>query len=164
MRPGIASSFRSRPAIRLSRTCSSWRRWRWGSIGRWSDHPDSNQDRTGYEAAALPVELWARTRLMLADFGEGHKRPRVSGDPSAGAPKGGRPREAVPGSSRLEEAPQLLRARRVPEFPERLGLDLPDALPGDREVLAHLFQRARAAVGEPEAEPENLLLARREGG
>src|SRR5213592_1674805 len=62
----------------------------------------------------------------------------------------------------LEEAPELLRARRVPELTQRLGLDLSDALAGDREVLPDLLQGVLAAVGEAEAEPQDLLLARGE--
>src|SRR5437867_582142 len=62
----------------------------------------------------------------------------------------------------FEEAPELLRARRVPELTQRLGLDLSDALAGDREVLPDLLQGVLAAVGEAEAEPQDLLLARGE--
>src|SRR3989442_130078 len=64
--------------------------------------------------------------------------------------------------SRLEKAPELLRARWVPELAQRLGLDLSDALAGDREVLPDLPQRVLAPVGEAEAEPQHLLLARGE--
>src|SRR2546426_1029934 len=64
--------------------------------------------------------------------------------------------------SRLEKAPELLRARWVPELAQRLGLDLSDALAGDREVLPDLLQRVLATVGEAEAEPQHLLLARGE--
>src|SRR5438552_329670 len=65
--------------------------------------------------------------------------------------------------SGLQEAPELLRTRRVPELAQRLGLDLPDPLAGDREVLPDFFQRVLATVGEAEPEPQHLLLARREG-
>src|SRR2546426_1108246 len=64
--------------------------------------------------------------------------------------------------SGLQEAPELLRARRVPELAQRLGLDLPDPLAGDREVLPDFLQRVLATVGEAEPEPQHLLLARRE--
>src|SRR5512144_1449948 len=64
--------------------------------------------------------------------------------------------------SRLEEAPELLRPRRMPELPERFRLDLTDALPGDREVLPHLLERVLASVREPEAQAEHLLLSRRQ--
>src|SRR5919198_429083 len=64
--------------------------------------------------------------------------------------------------SGLEEAPELLRARRVPELAQRLGLDLSNPLAGDREVLSDLLQRVLAAVGEAEAEPQYLLFTRGE--
>src|SRR6266850_8456042 len=64
--------------------------------------------------------------------------------------------------SGLQEAPKLLRARRVPELAQGLGLDLSNSLAGDGEVLPDLFQRVLAAVGEAEAQPQHLLLARRE--
>src|SRR5438445_256144 len=47
--------------------------------------------------------------------------------------------------SRLEKAPELLRARWVPELAQRLGLDLSDALAGDREVLPDLLRGVLAA-------------------
>src|SRR5215471_2965039 len=64
--------------------------------------------------------------------------------------------------SRLQEAPELLGARGMAELAEGLGLNLTYALAGDREVLAHLFEGVLSAVGEPEAEPQHLLLARGE--
>src|SRR5919106_5936701 len=66
------------------------------------------------------------------------------------------------GSSGLEEAPELLGARRMTELAQRLGLDLPDALPGHRKVLPDLFQRVLTAVGQTEAQPQPFLLARRQ--
>ena len=41
----------------------------------------------------------------------------------------------------------------------RPGLDLADALPGEVEVLADLFERARLSPIEPEAQGEDLALA-----
>src|SRR5260370_15646085 len=64
--------------------------------------------------------------------------------------------------SGLQEAPELLRAGRVPELAQRLGLDLADALAGDREVLADLLEGVLAAVGEAEPEAQHLLFARRQ--
>src|SRR3984893_6927821 len=103
-----------------------------GEGSRWWAHLDSNQDRTGYEPGALPIELWAR-------------------------------RSSYHRCSRLQEAPELLGARGMPELAERLGLDLPDALAGDREVLADLFQRVLAAVRQAEPRTQNLFVRRREG-
>ena len=48
------------------------------------------------------------------------------------------------------------------QLAQRLGLDLADALAGDREVLADFLERVLAAVGEAEAQAQHLLLARRE--
>src|ERR1051325_1774557 len=65
--------------------------------------------------------------------------------------------------SRFEEAPELLGARGMAELAQRLGLDLPDALAGDREVLADLLQGVLAAVREAEAQAQHLLFSRGEG-
>ena len=45
------------------------------------------------------------------------------------------------------------------QFPQRLGLDLADALAGEVEVLAHLFERPRLTTVQTEAEPQDLALA-----
>src|SRR3989475_520219 len=49
------------------------------------------------------------------------------------------------------------------QLAQRLGLDLPDALPRDREVLPDLFQRVVGVLADPEALAQHALLARREG-
>src|SRR5262244_2185836 len=72
------------------------------------------------------------------------------------------PRVAIMDRSRLEEAPKLLGPRGMAELAEGLGLYLANALTGDREVLTHFLEGVLAAVGEPEAEPQHLLLARGE--
>src|SRR6266496_1976524 len=64
----------------------------------------------------------------------------------------------------LDEALEALGARRVPELPQRLRLDLPDPLARDLEVLADLLERVVALLADAEAHPEHLLLARRERG
>src|SRR5262249_34006242 len=64
--------------------------------------------------------------------------------------------------SSFQEAPQFLRARRMAQLAQRLGLDLANALARDGEILADFFERVLAAVGEAEAQPKHLLLARRE--
>src|SRR4029453_19418256 len=63
----------------------------------------------------------------------------------------------------LQERLQLARPRRVAQLPQRLGLDLADALAGDREALADLLQRVLGAVAQAEAHLDDLLLARRQG-
>src|SRR5262245_61100627 len=72
------------------------------------------------------------------------------------------PRVAIMDRSRLEEAPELFGPRGMAELAEGLGLYLANALTGDREVLPHFLEGVLAAVGEPEAEPQHLLLARGE--
>src|SRR3990170_5768405 len=64
--------------------------------------------------------------------------------------------------SGLQEAPELLGARRVAELAEGLGLDLPDALAGHGEVLADLLERVLAPVGQAEAQAQHLFLPRGE--
>jgi DNA-directed RNA polymerase specialized sigma24 family protein len=54
---------------------------------------------------------------------------------------------------------QHLRTGRVAQLGHRLGLDLPDPLPGHAVDLADLVQRARLAVGEPEAQLDDTGLA-----
>src|SRR5262249_55756008 len=56
----------------------------------------------------------------------------------------------------LDEAAQPLGPAGVPKLAERLGLDLPDALAGDLEVLADLFQGVIALLADAEAHPEDL--------
>src|SRR5438445_12720567 len=48
---------------------------------------------------------------------------------------------------------------RVPQLRHRPRLDLADALTGQVEVLADLFERARLAAVEPEAQRQDLPLA-----
>ena len=48
------------------------------------------------------------------------------------------------------------------ELAEGLGLDLADALAGHGEVLSDFLEGVFAAVGEPEAQPQHLFLARRQ--
>src|SRR6266545_2914916 len=64
----------------------------------------------------------------------------------------------------LDEALEALGARRVPELPQRLRLDLPDPLARDLEILADLLERVVALLADAEAHPEHLLLARGERG
>jgi hypothetical protein len=47
----------------------------------------------------------------------------------------------------------------VAELPERLRLDLADALAGDLEALAHFLQGVLGAVPDPEAHLDDALLA-----
>ena len=59
----------------------------------------------------------------------------------------------------VEVVAELLAAVRVAELGQRLRLDLADALAGDAELAADLFERAGLAVLEAEPQPHDLLLA-----
>jgi hypothetical protein len=50
----------------------------------------------------------------------------------------------------------------VAQLAQRLGLDLADALAGDLEVLADLFEGVIALLADAEAHAQHLLLARRQ--
>src|SRR4051794_19474111 len=74
-----------------------------------------------------------------------------------------RPRSAKVASSErrqglLEVVAELLGARGMPQLRQRLGLDLPDPLTSDTELLADLFEGARMAVGQPEPQLDDLFL------
>src|SRR5688572_4888136 len=64
----------------------------------------------------------------------------------------------------FQERPQLLAAARMPQFPQRLGLDLPDALTGDVELLADFLERVIGVHVDAKAHPEYLRLARCQAG
>src|SRR5918992_1933368 len=63
----------------------------------------------------------------------------------------------------FEVVAELLAAGGVAQLGEGLGLDLADALAGDPELAADLLEGAGVAVGEAEAELDDLLLPLREG-
>jgi len=52
----------------------------------------------------------------------------------------------------------------MPQPPQRLALDLPDALARQPELLPDLFQRVAASVLQAEAQPQNARLTRGERG
>jgi hypothetical protein len=58
----------------------------------------------------------------------------------------------------LQVVAELLAAGGVAQLGEGLGLDLADALAGHAELAADLLQGAGVAVGEAEAELDDLLL------
>src|SRR6266511_2072882 len=64
----------------------------------------------------------------------------------------------------LDEALQPLRPRGVPQLPQRLRLDLADALAGHLEVLTDLLERVVALLPDAEPHPEDLLLTGGQGG
>ena len=62
----------------------------------------------------------------------------------------------------VEVLAQQQGAAGVAELGQGLGLDLPDPLPGDAELLADLFQGPRVPVGQPEPQLDDPLLAVRQ--
>src|SRR5688500_19328536 len=82
----------------------------------------------------------------------------------AGRSRQRRPWRVFRPSHHLHVALEAPAARGMAQLPERLRLDLPDALARHVERGSDLLQRARAAVlGEPEAKPDHLGLALGEG-
>src|SRR3989337_2606855 len=63
----------------------------------------------------------------------------------------------------LDERPEPLPAAGVAQFPERLGLDLADALPGHLEVLPHLLERVVRLLADAEPHPQDPFLPTRHG-
>src|SRR5690349_20528272 len=83
---------------------------------------------------------------------------------SISAPNAAGPAKEPAAASVLDEAAQPLAPARVAQLAQRLSLDLADALAGDLEVLAHLFQRVVGLLADAEAHAQHLLLARGERG
>src|SRR3546814_1621892 len=64
--------------------------------------------------------------------------------------------------SRIQERPQLAGAAGVLQLPERLGLDLADALAGHRELLADFLEGVVGVHADAEAHAQHAFLARGE--
>jgi hypothetical protein len=58
----------------------------------------------------------------------------------------------------VQVASELARTGGMPQLPECLALDLADALPGDAELAADLFERAGPAVDQPEPQLDDPAL------
>src|SRR6188472_3647829 len=71
----------------------------------------------------------------------------------------GRWASAARAESPVEEATQVARPGQMPELPQRLRLDLPDALARHVEARPDLFERVVGPLTDPEAEAKHLLLA-----
>src|SRR5258708_23064888 len=82
--------------------------------------------------------------------------------PGPDLPPDGDDRHSPAPSWLLQVVAELLRTRRVAQLAQRLGLDLADALAGDAEALAHLFERPLVAVDQPETQLQDAPLSRRE--
>src|SRR5882757_3182797 len=59
----------------------------------------------------------------------------------------------------LQKPLQMAETRGMAHFAKRLGLDLPDALARDPELLADFFERPRIAVAQTEAQFQDFPLA-----
>src|SRR5688572_16116710 len=59
----------------------------------------------------------------------------------------------------VQESLKLPNARGMAHLAERLGLDLPDALARDLELLSDFLQRARIAIAQPETQFEHFAFA-----
>src|ERR1051325_3643487 len=70
--------------------------------------------------------------------------------------------QVTPSAQLADERFQRARAIGAPELPERLRLDLPDALARDGEALSDLFERVVRLLADAETQAQDLLLARRE--
>src|ERR1700746_135798 len=86
--------------------------------------------------------------------------PRSDEPPEASV----RREDSIRPTSIIQKAPQLPAPARVLELAQGLGLDLPYALAGDRELLADLFERMVGVHADAEAHAQHALLARRERG
>src|SRR5207237_3285628 len=64
----------------------------------------------------------------------------------------------------LDEGLERAGPVRAAQLAERLRLDLPDTLARDREALADLFEGVVGLLADAEAQTQDLLFARREGG
>src|SRR5207247_2573468 len=108
---------------------------------RWWAQCDSNTRPTGYEPAAL-------TARAMGPLG------------ASQAPN----RARCKGRSGFREGAQAARAARMTELAQRLRLDLADALARDPEARPDLLERVVSALPDAKAQPQHLLLARRERG
>src|SRR5208283_4686975 len=64
----------------------------------------------------------------------------------------------------LLEALEVARSAGLAQLAQRLGLDLPDTLAGDGELLADFLERVVGFLADAEAHAQDLLLARGERG
>src|SRR5215831_15481514 len=68
------------------------------------------------------------------------------------------------GRSSVEKAAQFARAARMLELPERLRLDLANALAGDRKLLADFLERVIGVHADAKAHAQDALFPRCQRG
>src|ERR1039457_4542258 len=79
---------------------------------------------------------------------------------AAGANRAGKLASASPV---FQKGAQTVAAAGMPQVPQRLSFDLPDALARYGEVLPHLFERVLAPIFQAKSHLDDFLLARRQG-
>ena len=124
--------------------------------------------RTGALTGASSANEKGRPRGRPFSLRAKARRAAAGGEPgfTPGSPLPTRPGTPMSATDLLEveEAAQLLRAARMAQLAQRLGLDLADALAGDVELLADFFQRVVGVHVDAEAHAQHLGLARRQAG
>src|SRR5207253_10191026 len=63
----------------------------------------------------------------------------------------------------IQKGAKFSTARRVTQFAQGLGFDLPDALAGDSEALAYFLKRVLASIIQAKAHFDHFLFTRRQG-
>src|SRR5260370_1253727 len=163
---------RSRPTVASTLCCATTRAWdccsltsATGEAGRSSRPPGSRTPRVCIRSRAISSRaLRYRTSAMAISSGSCRASGGDSPPPACGVRRAQGAPPPPPGPERLvlDEGLEVAPAQRMAQLAERLGLDLPDALTGDREALADLFERVLALFADAEPEAEDLLLLRRQ--
>ena len=97
-----------------------------------------------------------RNRLAVRNLEATGTNTTISNDGNGRA----NPRSPLIPERRFQKRSQPMTSARVPQFPQRLRLNLPDALARHREMLTDFFQSVLAPVLQPEPHLDDLLLAR----
>src|SRR5262245_34432599 len=111
------------------------------------------------------AELWTPVNITNGGPGQGPNGRRQNSEGRLQTERSAvcGPPSAVWLTDGLQKRLQLLGPRGVSELPQRLRLDLPDALARHVEGPADLFERVLGAVPHAEAHLEDLLLPGRQG-
>src|SRR5690606_25797005 len=105
--------------------------------------------------------MGAVKRWVMGSGEDGGHSLRPAPHQKARPPRGRPGRELIADSRQLVQVRhELLAAVLLAELPQRLLLDLADALAREPEPLAHLDERERLLVPDAEVEPGDLGLAR----
>src|SRR6478609_3162444 len=88
------------------------------------------------------------------------RRQRRSAEKEKAGPKRPGLRTRYRQLSAFQEWLESARPAWVPQLPQRLRFDLPDALAGDREALTDFFERVLGALADAEAHLDDALFTR----